>query len=163
MGRNFTPDQELIDRLLLNDTSAFEELYRRYWQSLYTYSAKKLRSSDEARKIVRGIFIELWEDRQTIPVNFSISQHLYSAVRLAVVESLKERLSNIAEEELMQEEILGSFTVKALEPSRQPVLAKEPVTEATHNRASFDELHPGYSPYKVNWFSQFLNTSQQNN
>src|SRR5690242_14566883 len=105
MSRNFTSDQELIDRLTTNDTEAFEELYRRYWYSLYTYSLKKLQSSDAARQIVKNIFIELWEKRQSWPASFSVSSHLYTEVRKSVVKCLNEKLINDSYNEMIEQQI----------------------------------------------------------
>ncbi|PZR26956.1 MAG: hypothetical protein DI535_12335 [Citrobacter freundii] len=131
MSRTFTPDQELIDRLLLNDTDAFEELYCRYWYSLYTYSAKKLQSSDDARQIVKNIFIDLWEKRHTIPANFSVSQHLYTSVRRSVVETLNEKLENADYSEMLEEQIAASFRTEALQDARKPVQQKQSVPTAS--------------------------------
>ncbi len=78
MRRNFTPDQTLIDKLLLDDTAAFEELSRRYCYPLYTYCMSKLNSKEDSKRIVRNIFIALWESRSALPVDFSISLHLYT-------------------------------------------------------------------------------------
>lgn len=121
MSRNFASDQELIDRLLLNDTEAFEELYCRYWYSLFTYSLKKLQSTDDARQVVKNIFIELWEKRHSWPVNFSVSQHLYTEVRKAVVKCLKEKLVNESYNKLIEKQITEGFSVEALQPARTPV------------------------------------------
>jgi DNA-directed RNA polymerase specialized sigma24 family protein len=131
MSRTFTPDQELIDRLLLNDTIAFEELYCRYWYSLYTYSVKKLQSSDDARQIVKNIFIDLWETRHSIPSSLSVSQHLYTAVRRTVVERLNEKLENADYSELIEEQIAASFTAEALQDARKPVQIKQSAPTAS--------------------------------
>ncbi|MCG2617199.1 hypothetical protein LZZ85_23085 [Terrimonas sp. NA20] len=125
MSRTFTPDQELIDRLLLNDTDAFEELYCRYWYSLYNYSVKKLQSSTDARQIVKDIFIDLWEKRHTLPANFSVSQHLYSSVRRNVVTCLNDKLENADYSELLEQQIAAGFTVEALQDARKPVQKKQ--------------------------------------
>ena len=130
MSRTFTSDQELIDRLLLNDTEAFEELYCRYWYSLYTYSMKKLQSSGDARKIVKNIFIELWEKRHTWPVDFSVSQHLYTSVRRSVVECLNEKLENDSYNELFEKQITSSFSAEALKNARMPVQQKQSMPTA---------------------------------
>ena len=156
MGRNFSSDQELIDKLLLNDTAAFEELYRRYWYNLYSYSLKKLHSSDDARKIVRNIFIDLWEKRHTNPVDFSISQHLYSHVRMAVVECLNARLNNEEDKQLVEEHLLNSFTVAALEPARKPVANRIEEVEPANRRAQVDEVHPKYNPFNARWFMELV-------
>ena len=94
MSRIFTEDQVLIDRIGIHDTDAFEELYRRYWHGLYRYCVKKLHSQEDARIIVRDIFISIWEKRETLPVDFSISTYLYEAVRTRVIRSLNQKLTD---------------------------------------------------------------------
>lgn len=131
MSRTFTTDQELIDRLLLNDTDAFEELYCRYWYSLYSYGMKKLHSSDDARQIVKNIFINLWETRHSIPANFSVSQHLYTAVRRSVVERLNEKLENADYSDLLEQQIAAGFTATALQDARKPVTKKQSAPTAS--------------------------------
>lgn len=124
MSRNFTSDQELIDSLRNNDTEAFEELFRRYWYNLYIYSLRKLRSSDDARQIVRDIFKDLWEQRLAWPANFSLSSHLYAEVRQAVVKSLSTRLTTEVNSQIINNEILPGFSVNSLQQAKQPVLKK---------------------------------------
>ncbi|HEX2846984.1 MAG TPA: hypothetical protein VHN59_10580 [Chitinophagaceae bacterium] len=131
MSRTFTSDQELIDRLLSNDTEAFEELYRRYWYSLYTYSLKKLHSSNDARQIVKNIFIELWEKRHEWPANFSVSQHLYTSVRRSVVECLNEKLENDDYTELVEKQITEGFSAEALQNARKPVQQRQSAPTAS--------------------------------
>jgi hypothetical protein len=121
MSRNFTPDDTLIDRLLLDDTDAFEELHRRYCYSLYTYCLGKLNSPDDARRIVRDIFIGIWENRHTLPVNFSISFHLYTEVRKAVVECINEKTMDAASASFLEKQIIPGFSVMQLQKARQPV------------------------------------------
>jgi len=123
MSRNFESDQLLIDRLRLNDTEAFEELFRRYWHNLYIYSLKKLGSSDDSRQIVRDIFKELWEKRESWSVDFSLSQHLYSEVRKEVVKHLSKALTT-EDSPVITQEILPGFSVNSLQQARQPVIKK---------------------------------------
>jgi hypothetical protein len=126
MNSRISHDQELVDRLLLNDTDAFEELYRRYWFSLYTYSFKKLASSDDARKIVKEIYIDLWENRHDWPADFSVSRHLYSAVRTAVVKCVHDKLANGEDTEIIQKHIIPGFTLESLQKAKLPVM-QQPV------------------------------------
>jgi DNA-directed RNA polymerase specialized sigma24 family protein len=121
MSRNFTPDETLIDNLLLDDTSAFEELYRRYCYPLYTYCTGKLNSPDDAKAIVRDIFIILWEKRRTLPINFSISAYLYTEVRKAVVNCVNEKLNNDQDMETIQKLVIPGFDINNLQKARQPV------------------------------------------
>jgi hypothetical protein len=124
MSRNFESDQTLIDSLRINDTAAFEELFRRYWYNLYIYSLKKLHSSDDSRKIVRDIFKELWENRQMWPSNFSLPKHLYAEVRKAVIKSLSEKLNAENNSSVIAKEILPGFSVTSLQQARMPVMKR---------------------------------------
>lgn len=121
MSRNYASDQTLIDSLRLNNTEAFEELFRRYWYNLYIYSLKKLRSSDDARQIVRNIFKELWEKRHEWPVDFSLQQHLYAEVRKGVVKCLDQTLSAESDTTIINKEILPGFSVNSLQQAKLPV------------------------------------------
>lgn len=129
MSRNFVPDEKLIDQLFLNDTFAFEEIYHRYFYSLYTYCFTKLNSHEDAKKIVRDIFIALWEKRQTFPVGFSISLHFYTEVRKAVVACIDERLESKREMSFIEKNVIPGFAVNNLKKARQPVRHNHPVPE----------------------------------
>ena len=121
MRRNFTPDQTLVDKLLLDDTDAFEELYHRHWYSLYSYCFSKLISQDDSKRIVRSIFISLWDKREHLPVTFSLSAYLYSEVRNAVLKCINSKLESRAEDFFIEKLIIPGFTSKELYKARKPV------------------------------------------
>ena len=95
MSRNFTADQILTDRLVINDTDAFEELYYRYWYSLYFYSLRKLHSAEDSKHIVLTIFSELWQKRRSLPASLPISKYLYEEGVREIIKSLSQKLVSI--------------------------------------------------------------------
>jgi len=121
MRRNFTPDQTLIDKLFLDDTLAFEELSRRYCYPLYTYCMSKLNSKEDSKRIVRNIFIALWENRSVLPVDFSISVHLYTEVRKAVIQCINVKLNKETDTHVIEEYILPGFSLMELNKARLPI------------------------------------------
>jgi DNA-directed RNA polymerase specialized sigma24 family protein len=121
MSRIFTGDQVLIDRLGINDTDAFEELYRRYWYGLYRYCLKKLHSKEDARIIVRDIFIAIWEKRATLPVSFSLSKYLYEEVRNKVIKCLNQKLTDTNFDARVEQWLDTEFSVQSLQAARRPV------------------------------------------
>lgn len=121
MSRIATTDQALVDRLGLNDTDAFETIYRQYWHSLYLYSYRKLQSAEDAKKIVRTLFINLWEMRDTIPASFSLSEFFYTEVRKQVVKSLSEKMTGSKDADYVAQKFSGEFTVNSLLAARKPV------------------------------------------
>ncbi|MEP7376586.1 MAG: hypothetical protein ABI675_24525 [Chitinophagaceae bacterium] len=124
MSRNFAEDQILIDRLCINDTDAFEELYRRYWYGLYRYCLKKLHSPEDARIIVRDIFIAIWEKRESLPVSFSISKYLYEEVRNRVIKCLNQKLADKNFNVCIEQWLDTEFSVQSLQAARNPVRNK---------------------------------------
>jgi len=124
MSRIRIEDQTLIDRLVINDTDAFEELYFRYWSGLYLYCVKKLQSSTDARLIVRDIFVAIWEKRNELPVTFSISRHLYEEVRKQVVKSLNQKLTDSEDASSVENWLSKEFSVEALQAAKKPVKGK---------------------------------------
>jgi hypothetical protein len=121
MSRNFTPEQTLIDRLFLNDTAAFEELSRRYSYSLYSYCLNKLNSPEDAKRIVRNTFISLWENRDMLPADFSLSLHLYTEIRKAVVQCVHGKLKTSSNISAIEKQIIPGFSVMQLQKAKQPV------------------------------------------
>lgn len=150
MSRNFTPDQSLIDQLQLNDTSAFEELHHRYCYLLYAYCNNKLHSPEDARRIVRDIFVSLWENRQTLPVDFSISLHLYLEVRKAVVKCIGEKLNNNTDISTVEKKIIPGFSLAKLQQAKEPVRAGKSIEPGIHSFKTNKEKQPDQ------WWSQYL-------
>ncbi|MFC0771741.1 RNA polymerase sigma factor [Terrimonas alba] len=120
MSRIPSADQHLIDRLILNDTAAFEELYRHYWFGLYMYCLKKLQSPEDARIIVRTLFVAIWEQRHSLPESFSISTYLYKEVRKSVVKCLSEKLTNTSDSPAYDKRFSKEFSIEALQEARKP-------------------------------------------
>lgn len=150
MSRNFTPDEALIDRLLLDDTEAFEELHRRYCYPLYTYCLGKLNVPEDSRRIVRDIFIRLWENRHALSVNFSISLHLYTEVRKSVVECINKKTQDAEASGFIEQQIIPGFSLMHLQKAREPVkynTAKSNYHSSVVKKGNYEE--PWWNPSTI--------------
>lgn len=160
MSRIITNDQTLIDRINLDDTDAFEDLYRSYWYGLYIYCFKKLQSSKDAKIIVRIIFTELWEKRSTLPVSFSLSQYLYEQVRKKVVKCLSEKLADAENLLTAEKQVLSEFSVQYLQAASLPVTRKYTVVNKPSELIRQQTGQTGTRPYNafdtVKWIVQSL-------
>ncbi len=121
MSRNFCTDQELIDQLVLDDTSAFEELYQRYWFSLYSYAAVKLQSREDAAAVVKKIFVDLWEQRKILRIDFSIQKHFYATIRTEVLLCLNEKMEQAGPQSNLGKKVAREFRFDTLKKARNPV------------------------------------------
>lgn len=102
MSRNFTVDQILIDRLVINDTDAFEELYYRYWYSLYFYGLRKLHSPEDSKQLVVTIFSALWLKRHFLLFSFNLAKYLYEESTGEIVKWLSQKMVSVNNLELVE-------------------------------------------------------------
>jgi hypothetical protein len=102
MSRNFTVDQILADRLVINDTDAFEDIYYRYWYSLYFYGLRKLHSPEDSKQLVLTIFNALWQKRHFLPVSFNLAKELYEEGKKEIIKRLSQKLVGVGNLELVE-------------------------------------------------------------
>ncbi|SMC38238.1 RNA polymerase sigma-70 factor, ECF subfamily [Pedobacter africanus] len=85
---NTLSDGELVVLLKQDDRSAFTEIYNRYWKKLFTTAGQKVFELEEAREIVQNIFISLWERRDSLKIEGSLSAYLSVSVKYRIINSL---------------------------------------------------------------------------
>jgi DNA-directed RNA polymerase specialized sigma24 family protein len=121
MSGNFMEDRHLADLLFHNNTEAFEEIYQRHWFSLYKYALKKLKCTEKAKITVQEVFVQLWDKRNTLPVNFSLSLFLYDRVRKSVIKQLDAKLKETREQNWAETFIIPGFSAAELVKAKRPV------------------------------------------
>ncbi len=75
------PDGELLGLVRNDSMEAFEELYNRYWKSLYSFAYKRVRSKEISEEIVQEFLANLWAGRKTLVIKTSFEGYIYTAVR----------------------------------------------------------------------------------
>ena len=91
-------DVDLINLLKDNDEAVFNELYNRYWHSLFTKAYNFLQNEDAAKDCVQEVYISLWQNRGTSKIE-NVNHYLHQAVRFQALKILKGKkyLINIDE------------------------------------------------------------------
>ena len=74
-------DKDLVHLLKKGDSDAYTVLYDRYKELMYVYACKIVKDFDIAEDLVQDVFISIWEKRETLAFDSSVSSYLYSAVR----------------------------------------------------------------------------------
>jgi hypothetical protein len=124
MNKPLIYDSQLLEALRVNDTTAFERLFDRYWFLLFQYANSKLDSEEEAKQIVRDIFIDLWENRSAMTDDFSLIVHLYSRLRKMVAANLYKQICEQSLEFRRKNSLLTEFSVQHLKTAYRPVSRK---------------------------------------
>ncbi|WP_207436038.1 RNA polymerase sigma factor [Sabulibacter ruber] len=84
-------DIELIERIKLNDSNAFKEIFDRYWETLYASALKRLKSQDECNDVVQEVFTDIWRRRNELQITGNLSAYLHTAVKYRVFKVLENR------------------------------------------------------------------------
>ncbi|RZK08580.1 MAG: RNA polymerase sigma-70 factor, partial [Flavobacterium sp.] len=77
-------DEDLVELLKSGEAPAFEELYNRYWASLYNAAAKRLSSGEVAEELVQDFFTSLWLNHAKLNIHTSFKHYVYTSVRYLV-------------------------------------------------------------------------------
>jgi RNA polymerase sigma-70 factor (ECF subfamily) len=71
---------------------AFDEIYRRYWQGLYSMAYKRVQSREISEEIVQDIFTSLWASRTSSSIT-NLSAYLFTAVKYKVINHQAKEIS----------------------------------------------------------------------
>jgi RNA polymerase sigma-70 factor (family 1) len=106
---NYLSDLQLLENIKANDSAAYKELFDRFWERLYRFAWKRLKSQQDAEDVVQHVFMKLWEHRANRDVEVSVEQYLYRSVYYEVLAVLKNMVSRPEDLSHVNENILPSF------------------------------------------------------
>lgn len=78
-----------IEALTVGDITAFEMLFKTYYQPLCNYAYTFLQDREDAEEIVQSTFLLVWEKRETLAIRTSVRPYLYAMVRNACLNVIK--------------------------------------------------------------------------
>jgi len=92
-GHSETSDHELLELLRHDEhTSAFDEIYKRYWDKLYGAAYKRVKSPEAAEEIVQELFTDLWERRKILNIRSELPVYLFSAIKYKVITYIHKEI-----------------------------------------------------------------------
>jgi RNA polymerase sigma-70 factor (ECF subfamily) len=116
----FTEQQVTPALLKTGDITAFEMLFRTYYQPLCNYAYTFVQNRDEAEEIVQSTFLSVWEKRENLEIRTTVKPYLYAMVRNACLNVLKH-------EKIKQQHAAVELAVaeKSVESVTRTVMASE--------------------------------------
>lgn len=69
--------------------SAFEQMFRTYYERLCRYAHTLLKDADEAEEMVQTVFLTIWEKRADLEITLSLKAYLYRAVHNHCLNRIK--------------------------------------------------------------------------
>ncbi len=97
-------DYELIKLMReKDDKQAFQLLYNKYWDKLYSIALVKVHDEDEVNDIVQDLFVTIWTKRKELNINTHVDLYLYRA--------LKNRITNYYKKKYLTEEKINELSI----------------------------------------------------
>ncbi|MEE1945828.1 sigma-70 family RNA polymerase sigma factor [Pedobacter sp. KR3-3] len=95
-------DQSILLELQNGNDKAFDALYDKYWDFVYTSAYKRLQNTEQAKDITQDIFLKLWNARQNLQVA-NLPAYLQVATRNSVFKLLEKEQKYTPASEVMLE------------------------------------------------------------
>jgi len=73
------------------DIEAFKALFDAFFDRLYRYGLRYLRSPEEAKDLVHDVFLQVWRHRRRIGLERDLRTYLYAMTRNHALDRLKHR------------------------------------------------------------------------
>lgn len=73
------------------DVEAFKSLFEMYFDRLYRYALRYLRSAEESQDLVHDVFLQVWRHRRRIGLERDLRSYLYASTRNHALDRLKHR------------------------------------------------------------------------
>lgn len=106
MSIHFLEDEkDLLSRLKAGDEKSFEQIYRHYYGSLYIQAYHRLGDRELAKDVVHDLFTVIWNTKDSITVETSLTNYLYTCVR--------NRVFDIWAKERNREKYLNSLVLES--------------------------------------------------
>lgn len=76
-------DQEICcwEKVKQGDQRSFAELFDGYWEDLFQYAYRILKSREDAQEVVQELFVHLWTKRENLPEVQAVSPYLFVALK----------------------------------------------------------------------------------
>lgn len=132
-----TDDQALWAAMRAGDESAFDVLYNRYFQVLFSYG-KRLAGEGIVGDAIQELFITIWRQRRTLGQALSVKFYLFRSLRREIVRIRRSEHPQHEDWEELDERLLP------VQLSPESVMAgnEETIEQAKQLRRWLDQLPP---------------------
>src|SRR3546814_6682244 len=91
---NSSKDNDLFSRIQESDHDAFNQLFLKFYKPLLLFSNFMV-EDEEAKDLIADLFLDIWEMRESLSINSSVSAYLHTALKNKTINSRKSKDRNI--------------------------------------------------------------------
>lgn len=82
-------DKLLLLQLRENSSKAFDALYEKHWENVYSSAFKRLRNTDQAKDVTQDVFLQLWLRRNDVVID-NLAAYLFISVRNTIYKWMEK-------------------------------------------------------------------------
>lgn len=107
-------DSEFLVRQLKNgEESAYEMLFKEYYQVLVIFANKYLMDIESSKELVQELFVNIYEKRDKIEINSSLKSYLFRSVHNRAINQLSvKKTKNKYAEHVSRTTIIGENSIE---------------------------------------------------
>jgi RNA polymerase sigma-70 factor, ECF subfamily len=106
-------DQQLLDKIRLEDQQAFEELMNRYSQKVFALAFGYARERETAKDLVQEIFLKIWKSIGKFRGASKVSTWIYSVAANHCRDFIRQTKKNV----LLKEALVDNLKNQSLAPT----------------------------------------------
>lgn len=84
-------ERELVELLKKGDHKAFEEIYNKYWEKLYSVAFSWTHCKETSKELVQDLFLKLWDKRENLEIYKSLNSYVYSFIKYLIYNHLDSK------------------------------------------------------------------------
>jgi RNA polymerase sigma factor (sigma-70 family) len=88
MEYHLLSDELLVRLMRVDDTEAFNEVYKRYWKPLFESARYKTKSDEIAEELLQNLFLNLWEKRAVQQIE-KLGPYLFTVLKYQIVDHFR--------------------------------------------------------------------------
>ncbi|MHA4845009.1 RNA polymerase sigma factor [Flavitalea antarctica] len=138
-------DALLLLKISHNDQAAFNMLFQRYRNQLFTYSFKITKSAEESEEIVLDVFLKIWHGREALTEIENFEAFLFRVAYNRAIDFLRKlKKDSVLQQQVwenMQEPLSGEYADTVLLLKATENILAEAVEQLSPQRQKVFYLH----------------------
>ncbi|WP_073232638.1 RNA polymerase sigma-70 factor [Pedobacter caeni] len=98
-------DKILLEKYSQGNTSAYNVLFKRYYDPLYGYALKNVKEAGIAEELTMDVMLGLWKTKGDVLVEDNLKAYLYRSVKNAIYNHYRKKILNTVSLELVSEDL----------------------------------------------------------
>jgi RNA polymerase sigma-70 factor (family 1) len=88
---NLETETYLLTKLKESDIGSFEQIFDLFYQKLYAFVFRYLKSKEDSEEIVQDVFIQIWENRLNLNENLSFKSYLFTITKNRIIDYFRKK------------------------------------------------------------------------